>query len=309
MLGLFCEKNMAIQTANLGTAPSGTGGDTFRNAALKYNENFSTLAHAASRLVGTQAGNVMEVGAFGMGLTSQNVIDFDKLPTQAASDAVQSGFYSDFSHIGEMIVVKGYGGGTKLVIGASSYQNLAPCYQLIANHQENRKDFKTAPIHVFRTTQNTAIDSNGFIKAASPIIKLFSNKIELNEEAKQQEIIFEKLATGDYLIKGTTGFALEGWYVETPKDANGNVLFSVIYDTLENDEISVKTYKKKFDLETASIVADLTQPIDITENRWIDIRLQALPPIEYEMPISKTPADFQPTGIAQAVSEMMNGTE
>ena len=83
----------------------------------------------------------------------------------------------------------------------------------------------------------------------------------------------------------------------------------MIYETLENGDISVKTYKKKFDLETASIVADLDSPVDITEGRWIDIRLQALPPINYEMPTSKTPADFQPTGIAQAVSEMMNGTE
>ena len=53
---------MAIQTANLGTAPSGAGGDTFRSAATKFNENFTNNAHAASRLVGAQAGNVMEVG-------------------------------------------------------------------------------------------------------------------------------------------------------------------------------------------------------------------------------------------------------
>ena len=49
----------------------------------------------------------------------------------------------------------------------------------------------------------------------------------------------------EYLIKGSSGFAQEGWYIETPKDANGSVLFSVIYATLENGDISVKTYKKK----------------------------------------------------------------
>lgn len=305
MLGLFCEKNMAIQTANLGTAPSGTGGDTFRNAALKYNENFSTLAHAASRLVGTQAGNVVEVGAFGLGGNAVNLGSI-AATTQAENPNIATGFYIADDLIGGFVAIK-HGYGTMLM-GGSIYNGGVPAYAYY-NSASGNKVLNAAALHTFKTTQNTAIDSNGFIKAASPIIKLFSNKIELNEEAKQQEIIFEKLATGDYLIKGTTGFALEGWYVETPKDANGNVLFSVIYDTLENDEISVKTYKKKFDLETASIVADLTQPIDITENRWIDIRLQALPPIEYEMPISKTPADFQPTGIAQAVSEMMNGTE
>ena len=71
----------------------------------------------------------------------------------------------------------------------------------------------------------------------------------------------------------------------------------------------VKTYKKKFDIETALIVADLEQAIDIPVGRWIDIRLQELPQPEFVPPVSNTPASFQPTGISQAVSEMMNGTE
>lgn len=300
---------MTIQTANLGTAPSGAGGDTFRSAAAKYNENFSNNAHAASRLVGTQAGNLMEVGAFGLGLTLQNPVDFDKLATQANVDAVQSGFYSDFSHIGEMLVIRGYSGNVKLVIGASPFNNTPPCYQLIYSNQENRKDFKTAPIHVFRTTQNTTVDANGFLKSASPIEKLFADKLEPNAEAAEQNITFEKVGIGHYLIKGSSGFATEGWYIETPKDANGNILFAVNYQQLENNDIEIKTYKKKFDIETASIMADLNSPVDIPVGRWIDIRLQALPPVEYEMPTSKTPADFQPTGIAQAVSEMMNGAQ
>ena len=53
----------------------------------------------------------------------------------------------------------------------------------------------------------------------------------------------------------------------------GNILFAVVYITLENGDISIKTYKKKFDVETASIIADLEHPIDINEGRWIDIRL------------------------------------
>ncbi|MFW1748763.1 hypothetical protein ACG9XW_21555, partial [Acinetobacter guillouiae] len=60
---------MTIQTINLGTAPSGAGGDTFRSTGTKVNENFTNNTHSASRLVGTAAGNVMEVGAFGVGRT------------------------------------------------------------------------------------------------------------------------------------------------------------------------------------------------------------------------------------------------
>ena len=58
---------MAIQRINLGTAPSGTGGDTNRSAFTKIDGNFADTTNAASRLVGTAIGDVMEVGAFGLG--------------------------------------------------------------------------------------------------------------------------------------------------------------------------------------------------------------------------------------------------
>lgn len=144
-------------------------------------------------------------------------------------------------------------------------------------------------------TLNTTVDANGFIKAASPIVRMFAYGIEVNEEAALQDISFEKLGVGDYLLKGSTGFAQEGWYVETPKDANGNVLFSVVYTTLENGDISVKTYKKKFDLETASIVADLDNPVDITESRWIDLRLREVQEV-LDMPTEPEEVDqIEPT--------------
>ncbi len=305
--GLFCEKNMAIQTANLGTPPSGVGGDTFRTAATKFNENFTNNAHAASRLVGTQAGNVMEVGAFGLGGDVSSLFDASSIQDLITKLGERSKFtYSTRYIAGAPFGI--YSLGLNLYSGGDQV--------FVAFDVTGKKSGYVAKTSTgvyssteFYTDQNTTVDSNGFIKAASPIVKLFADKIELNNEAQQQDIVFEKLGIGEYLIKGSTGFAQEGWYVETPKDSSGNVLFSVIYTTLENGDISVKSYKKKFDLETASIVADLDKPVDITENRWIDIRLQALPPVEYEMSTSKTPADFQPTGIAQAVSEMMNGTE
>ena len=287
---------MAIQTANLGTAPSGAGGDTFRTAATKFNENFTNNAHAASRLVGTQAGNVMEVGAFGLGAKYSPVLNENDNATASCVIAENSAPTGAITMGGIGLKVKNalnYGilnirwNGVQFVFVDSGYVR---SYELLHD-------------------QNTTTDSNGFIKRASPIVKVFAEKIELNDEAKQQDITFEKLGIGNYLIKDSSGFAQEGWYVETPKDANGNSLVAVVYEQLENQDISVKTYNKKFDIETASIVADLEQAIDIPIGRWIDIRLQELPQPEFVPPVSNTPASFQPTGIAQAVSEMMNGTE
>ena len=303
---------MAIQTANLGAPPSGVGGDTFRTAATKFNENFSNNEHAASRLVGTQAGNVMEVGAFGLGYRndiSANINNslffnekggvFGLCDMSAIVPTVQAG--------ASVITVSAFS-----IVGSPWWQGamnqlIMSWGQLYIRCADNAGGFSN-PMLVL-SQLNTTTDSNGFIKAASPIVKLFSDKIELNNEAQQQDIVFEKLGIGDYLIKGSTGFAQQGWYVETPKDANGNSLVAVVYEQLENQDISVKTYKKKFDIETSSIVADLEQAIDIPVGRWIDIRLQELPQPEFVPPVSNTPASFQPTGISQAVSEMMNGTE
>lgn len=279
---------MAKQTINQGTAPTGAGGDTFRSDSAKlqanddeiYNylgdgTNLNKLGTAAFRNTGTQAGNVMEVGAFGLGGLST-------LVTQP-SDVKQSGFFhtfnaSDMAYCAFLNIMHSeqdmYRWQLGVPMGDATLSKLKARIRTESGWSSEAKIWNQ---------HNTTVDSNGFIKAASPIVKLFLDKAELNDEAQQQEITFEKLGVGDYLIKGSTGFAQEGWYVETPKDANGNVLFSVIYTTLENGDISVKTYKKKFDFETVSIVADLDNPVDITENRWIDLRLQELPQPETEV--------------------------
>ncbi|MDH1005667.1 hypothetical protein [Acinetobacter junii] len=274
---------MTIQTINLGTAPSGAGGDTFRSTGTKMNENFTNWAHAASRMVGDAEGNVMEVGAFGLG---------SEIPVLSGTTSIQDliaklGAQSKFTYSAGSFPDSPFGAYSLGLNLQSGGDQVFVAFDVTGKKSGYIAKTSTGVYAAtkFYTDQNTTVDSNGFIKAASPIIKLFSNKIELNDEAQQQEIVFEKLGTGNYLIKGSTGFAQEGWYVETPKDANGNVLFSVIYITLENGDILVKTYKKKFDLETASIGADLNQPIDITENRWIDIRLQEIPKPVPEMPV------------------------
>lgn len=151
---------------------------------------------------------------------------------------------------------------------------------------------------------NTTVDSNGFIKAASPIVQLYADRIELNEDAKKQTIEFEKLGTGDYLIKNSTGLALEGWYVEQPKDANGNVFHAVIYEQLENGDLSIKTYEQK--LEGTRIVADLEKPVDIKESRFISIRLNELPQ-DTAAPQNPTIVDNEGNSAPSRLHELVDG--
>ena len=258
---------MAIQRINLGTAPSGTGGDTNRTAFKKIDDNFTDSANAASRLVGTAAGNVMEVGEFGLGLTTSRYYDtsYGKNPAIAPCSIM---YYGNDT----ILQLKGSTPthATQIVF-PTKQQNTVPFY--VSTGADGAYKIQ----YYFRTTENTSVDPNGFIKNASPIVSLYADKIELNDEAKQQKITFEKLGVGDYLVKGSLGFAQEGWYIETPKDANGNVLVAVIYEQLANNDISVKTYAKMFDPDTGDIIPNLNKPRDIPAARWIDLRLQALP--------------------------------
>lgn len=114
---------------------------------------------------------------------------------------------------------------------------------------------------------NTTVDSNGFIKAASPIIKLFEDKLIKNGGFTAN---LNKVSVGNYLITGTDGFADVGWYIETPKDANGNIKVFVEYEQLADKTIVIKTYEPDYSNGKAAA----GEPCDIPPNRWIDIRLK-----------------------------------
>ena len=298
---------MAITQVNIGSLPDGVGGDTPRSAMVKINTNFTDAPNAASRLVGTAVGNVMEVGAFGIGrdaLAITNVTNFTELLSK------YSGVYRPSTNWATTNAPHS-AGGTALVLsntGSISSALILPYGKAGANPNAMSvisRYFAETPIEqivytsknpIIANTLNAAtsgklvsvlatgelqsigfsVDANGFIKKASPIVRLFADKIELNDEAEEQDVTFEKLAVGDYLIKGSLGFAQEGWYIETPKDANGNVLVAVLYEQLKNNDIRIKTYSKMMDKITGDIVANTKEPKDIPSTRWVDIRLKEI---------------------------------
>lgn len=306
---------MAITQVNIGSLPDGAGGDTPRSAMVKINANFTDAPNAASRLVGTAIGNVMEVGAFGIGAvnisgtTSTTATSIDDLlqkpngiytlanaSTWATTNAAHSVYgtaivasrNSGTTSTAASALILPYGSSTNANAFSvlSKFGSTSPIEQIVytsknpivANTTNAATSGKLVTVLATGELQSIgfSVDANGAIKKASPIVILFADKIELNDEAAQQDITFEKLGVGDYLIKGSTGFAQEGWYIEMPKDANGNVLVAVVYEQLKNNDISIKTYSKMVDKITGDIVPNTKEPKDIPPTRWIDIRLKEI---------------------------------
>ena len=276
---------MAIQTIKTGAAVNDGTGDDARTAFTKINQNFTDNANAASRLVGTAAGDVMEVGAFGLGVPTliESAGASAKLPLAVGNIALPQGVPADAEGgalpAGLLTSLPWSSGGASTIAKQLFFGAYNSDFKI---RERISAGGVYSPWRTVYHTANTTKDPNGFIKAASPIVSLYADKIELNDEAAQQKITFEKLGVGDYLVKGSTGFAQEGWYIEAPKDANGNVLVAVVYEQLDNNDISVKTYAKKFDEETGDIVPNTAKPRDIPSTRWIDLRLQTLPQSDIE---------------------------
>lgn len=271
---------MTIQIPNVGTGvPADQTGDSPWLAMKKVADNFSNNTHAASRLVGTAAGNVMEVGAFGLGAGGGRKIATTNNATAPTGFYLMSGYAGAPSEYGAAI-------RTTENTGAWIHNIFLPASATMPVYLQSAiNDGIFSAFHAFIILgRNCYMDSNGFYKGASPVIDLYSDRIELNDNALEYPITFEKISTGGYLVKGSLGFAQEGWYIETPKDANGNVLVAVVYEQLANNDLSIKTYAKKFDDETGDIVANLAKPRDIPVGRFISLRLHELPKEPPSMP-------------------------
>ncbi|MGA6101762.1 hypothetical protein ACPESL_06215 [Psychrobacter pocilloporae] len=269
---------MAIQLVNL-TVP---GGDTPRSANTKINENFSDQSHAASRLVGTSAGQVpLSEHALKAAYTAKAVLNRDN-----------NGVDANTFEIGSLVTIS----NSEIINGpnpafASNFSTIstrqvgdfagAALYQEIFGYNIGQYGFRVKGINGWRawevpyTTRNVTKDSNGFLKAASPIVKVFANKVELNDDAASQDVTFVKNGVGNYTINTVSGLSTDGWYIELPKDINGNPKIAVTL-TETDGVISLKCYKRIFSMETFTFVPDLDEPMDVPDGRWIDLRLNEI---------------------------------
>ncbi|TCB83826.1 hypothetical protein E0L20_23775 [Enterobacter wuhouensis] len=82
--------------------------------------------------------------------------------------------------------------------------------------------------------------------------------------------------------------------MEIPQDINGNFLCFVNITTTEDGVLTVSVFRRRFDVETAMIIAG--SPMDIPEGRWIDLRLQMPADSLYNSKARRVEPELDPEG-------------
>lgn len=169
----------------------------------------------------------------------------------------------------------------------------------------------------FRHSGNTVVDANGFIKAASPIVKLFgTGESELNDQS--QGVITERIEEGVYRVSGTLGFNSDGAWggasggIGLPKDVNDLPLIWVDYEVDATGDLLIKTFHRvnstapKF-AQNVKVGYKEGQPIDIPAGRWIDLRVEM--PGGDEPEYEPVPEDKDAPEVTPEVTEPEGGEE
>ena len=268
---------MAVQIPDPGQGDNKTGDNeyVFRK---KVQNNFSDPNNAASRLVGNSVSQVPLCSPQGIGLSGWG---------GEVAGAVKS--LDDYAKVSSTFRVNvadpdvpksDYGFNTRCWFNTTTFADIYLTLSTSEMFIRQVKDVGTTPVKSawakVYTSKNTTTDGNGFIKPSSPVLRVFSDRIEGNTDGDLMAATYTKNGVGDYTITGTTGLRTDGWYITIPNDINGNPHVAVTLDDTDG-VITLRSYVRIFDMTTFKFVPDLNQPLDIPDGRWIDLRFNDLP--------------------------------
>ena len=219
------------------------------------------------------AGRIMTQGAFGLGSTGD---DLPILPSLSAMDT-RTGFYQ-LSDSTINVSTRPTGSSSFGAIEIFYMGSGAPV-QVFTDLADGKQYIRHAQTGSWQTWQsrwdggNTTVDANGFLKAASPIVRL--SDTGTSEPVLPVGAVWAKADTGHYTLSDVPPLARQGWQIEVPQDHNGNrlVFVDTHYDA-ENRRLHVSTKTVGWDSDQGRWIG--VTPVDIPAGRWVDIRLDDL---------------------------------
>lgn len=267
-------------TTALSVSQGGTGGKNAGNARTNLG-----LGSAATKDVGTSSGNVLQVGAFGLGVLGAAQQDRFDVPRLNGFYNVASG-----SNNGLATTDAGYG----IWMNRSDAYGTFECW---LSGPVGRKMFRqyvggtAGNWYEFYHTGNTTKSSDGTIKAASPVARIVKSRDE-NERTDIDEEGFEwcgcgaanieaagitiaRQDIGVYVLTGSAGLASEGWQLLPPMDPVGMGELGVVEaEQTDSGGLTIRLYKRKYILsDEGEIIKTKGEPMDVPANSWIDVRL------------------------------------
>ncbi|EIL0980164.1 phage tail protein [Salmonella enterica subsp. enterica serovar Cerro] len=286
----YLSDNMATKSG--GAVPLNQGG-TGSTTASGARTNLG-LGSSATKNTGTSSNDVMQPGMFGLGL---------------AYGAITTNSTHFSSLINDNFVTKGMGlcafrNDAQVTDGDTPFYQYSPSlfFRTRDTYAVFNCHFNGGPIRVFaggisdtnlivstngRTlwdTKNTAVDSNGFIKQASPVVKIFTDgKYETNDES--EGVTVTRLDVGQYLIEGCKALnsdaawgGIDGGF-EIPTDRNKQPLIWLDYEVNADGSVLVKTYHREhpsapaFARNERAGLAD-GEPVDIPADQFVSVRVE-----------------------------------
>mgnify|MGYP001793773793 CR=1 FL=1 len=272
--------SLLFQTGFSGRAEMGTAGtDDFEIKVSADGASWATglrLDAATGQITGeavmsgptdTTAGRLMANGAHGLGSVTPPLLDdIDATATATGlfrTGGTTAGTFPTGQKFGHLFVSRyGPSDGVQMfwnVVDEAMYQRR---YRAASGGWQSwRKVWDSG---------NTTVDANGFVKPASPILRLSRDGIEAPVIPVDAQ--FTRKGSGHYTLGNVYPLATTGWQIEVPQDHNGNRLVFVSTD--------YNSAERVLTVRTGTVVWDGAQgvwaggaPVDIPDGRWVDIRL------------------------------------